>query len=522
MSTRSDVRGNVFDVSRAQFRDLINSALSDHSSQAFKELYDFNLGIFDVSDADNDGLVSLRGFDTLVELAAHIPRKFGYAPMSEDIFPTAAAKTKAREALFNQIRSASPSGQSTAGMLTFDAWFSWVVKHVGEKATQRGGFWSSRSSSLMGGDAAEFLSFLVAATGSSKSPEYLDLYHHVRTVFTAVDRDYDGRINPEEFSELVELAAAAPREFGLAPKTSEMFKTPAEAKASRAKLFKEIDSKGRFGASGFITFGKLLRWLVPHIKGKLAEVKQPGNKFNKYLTKYEGQRLEALTKPQLKSFLYAATTEAGSAEARALRKWLTDLFLAVDFDNDGLIHSKAYFDILIENASYLPRKHGYAPMTIDIYPTEASRVAGRAALFAEISGGGDSISHHQWLQWSLAHIRGKVPRMGTPRALMDAADKYDFLAFLKAATGNPHSTEAMEFYYWLANCFCEADTVGDGNVRLTEFGGLVDRAASGATLLMANRGDGSAGGSVREAGVVIPLWGSVREAGVLIPLGGCV
>ena len=63
---------------------------------------------------------------------------------------------------------------------------------------------------------------------------------------------------------------------------------------------------------------------------------------------------------------------------------------------------------------------------------------------------------------------------------------------LSAAPSPPYNDaapvpEAMEFYYWLANCFCDADTVGDGNVRITEFAALVDKAAAGAIPLIASR-----------------------------------
>merc|ERR1712066_948973 len=76
------------------------------------------------------------------------------------------------------------------------------------------------------------------------------------------DEGCGGRITFEEFGKLVDLAAAPPRFFGLAPNTSD--------EATRRAMFDEMDST----KSGFITFRKFLRFARVHIRGKLAEHKK--------------------------------------------------------------------------------------------------------------------------------------------------------------------------------------------------------------------------------------------------------
>ena len=70
----------------------------------------------------------------------------------------------------------------------------------------------------------EFLTFIKKAVNRN-SEEYKELYHFLARTFQAGDKDGYGEVGPAEFDEMIECAAEAPRRFGLAPKTDEMFKT---------------------------------------------------------------------------------------------------------------------------------------------------------------------------------------------------------------------------------------------------------------------------------------------------------
>lgn len=65
---------------------------------------------------------------------------------------------------------------------------------------------------------------------------------------------------------MIEVAAAAPRRFGLAPKSSEMFKTDADRLAKRKADFSKMDVNN----DGTISFNEWLNYAVEHIISKVA------------------------------------------------------------------------------------------------------------------------------------------------------------------------------------------------------------------------------------------------------------
>ena len=58
-----------------------------------------------------------------------------------------------------------------------------------------------------------------------RNQEHKELYHFLVRTFQAGDVSGYGEVGPAEFDEMIECAAAAPRRFGLAPKTEDMFKS---------------------------------------------------------------------------------------------------------------------------------------------------------------------------------------------------------------------------------------------------------------------------------------------------------
>ena len=55
------------------------------------------------ADKQLSGRVSKYNFDSLVEEAAVLPRKYGFAPKSSDMYPNDQARKKARETQFDEI-----------------------------------------------------------------------------------------------------------------------------------------------------------------------------------------------------------------------------------------------------------------------------------------------------------------------------------------------------------------------------------------------------------------------------------
>ena len=71
----------------------------------------------------------------------------------------------------------------------------------------------------------EFVSFIKSATSNRRGPEYRQLYYFLLYTFKAGDADRRGRVDFKAFDTMIEKAAEAPRRFGLAPTTKQMFKT---------------------------------------------------------------------------------------------------------------------------------------------------------------------------------------------------------------------------------------------------------------------------------------------------------
>ena len=82
----------------------------------------------------------------------------------------------------------------------------------------------------------EFISFVKKAVDKS-GPEYRELYFFLVKTFVDGDINRDGSVGPKAFDKMIEAAARAPRRFGLAPSSDQMFGTPA------VRLFNETFSQ---------------------------------------------------------------------------------------------------------------------------------------------------------------------------------------------------------------------------------------------------------------------------------------
>ena len=112
--------------SRDEFIAFIKNAVADSGSADHKELHDFLVATFNNNDANGDGKLIPENIDSLVDEAAALPRKLGFAPKNEDIYPTDDAKKAARAKLFAEI--------SGSGHITLDQWINWATEHIAAKA----------------------------------------------------------------------------------------------------------------------------------------------------------------------------------------------------------------------------------------------------------------------------------------------------------------------------------------------------------------------------------------------------
>jgi len=260
---------------KTEFIAFMKKACSSKQTIEYQALYKFLLKVFRQADRDFDGLVGSEDFDIMVEMAGAIPRNFGLAPSSVEAFPSAEKRSKYREELFRAIDS------DQSGKISFNEWLNYTYNHIKEKTKALDG-----SVHLRMDTEEHFKDWVVAACRDKKSLEYKDLYGFLFDVFVKADADMDGLVNFEEFDNMIEIAAQAPRKFGYAPPTSVMHKTEGERIKHRKAMFVAIDTE----QSGAITFEDWLRFCYGHICEKAKTL--DGSLSSQHLTlKYEGNKL---------------------------------------------------------------------------------------------------------------------------------------------------------------------------------------------------------------------------------------
>jgi len=244
---------------------FIKKATSSKQTREYEELYHFLLTCFIESDRDFDGRVTADDFDVMVERAGSLPRKWGFAPTTAEMFATPQERADFRKKEFAVIN------QSGTGYIAFDEWLNWAYRHISEKAASLN---IQQADTKMNTGKEDFKSFIIKAARSRHNPEFKELYHFLQDCFTKADRDRDGLVGADEFDEMIEIAAAAPRRFGFAPPTSGTYKNAQERIAARTKMFKDMDVDN----SGTIAFDEWLTFCYSHIcmKAKTLDATLPG------------------------------------------------------------------------------------------------------------------------------------------------------------------------------------------------------------------------------------------------------
>ena len=209
------------DKTREEFIVFIRQAVQDRTSGAYEELYQFLVSCFARADSDLNGKVPISEFDSLIEEAAALPRKYGYAPTTESLYPTEEAKKAGRADWFAKMDT------DKSGEITLDKWITFALDHIVGKIAQLPKDYLASDAKDVTKD--EFITFIKAAVDKS-TPQYKELYFFLLKTFQKGDVDRKGEVTPEAFDKMIEDAAAAPRRFGLAPKTEELF--PNEAVSS--------------------------------------------------------------------------------------------------------------------------------------------------------------------------------------------------------------------------------------------------------------------------------------------------
>jgi len=474
---------------RASFVRFIKHAAEDENSPEFADLRHFLTRCFVDCDTDFDGLIGPVDFDKLVERAGALPRKWGFAPTTAEMFSTDEARMAFRKKTFKEIDT------SGVGTFALDEWLSWALSHVRVKSKYIN---YATAETKMSTSKSDFKEFIVAAVKSRHCPEYKELYHFLQDCFMKADTDNTGFIDAKKFDTMVELAAEAPRKFGYAPPSSETYASDEARLQARTAMFKEIVAKNKRGMSDRISLNAWLLWAYQHICAKaktldptlsgeppamddLTHASYGGAKARSKLGAHRGisAELASNNKEMFIKFIKAAAESKKSPEYEELHYFLMECFVECDLDFDGLIHP-ADFDNLVERAGALPRKWGFAPTTVEMFKTVQQKQDFRQKIFKEINTSGNGTIHFdEWLNWSYQHICKKASTL----SLADAQSKMeksapDFKAWIIAAAKSRESSEYKELYHFLHECFMRADVKQTGLIDAEEFDKMVELAAA--------------------------------------------
>lgn len=239
------------------FIKFVKAAAASKESPEYEELHYYLMECFIECDLDFDGLIRLEDFDNLVERAGSLPRKWGFAPTTLEMFKGGAAEQeKFRTKLFKEVN------KSGSGAVHFDEWLEWSYTHIVEKAKSLN---EKDAVSKMETNAEDFKKWIIAAAKDRSSPEYKELYHFLRECFTSADEAQTGLVDSQGFDKMIELAGAAPRRFGFAPPTNKTYKTDEERIKKRQAIFDAIASKNRRSFRDKIPFQSWLSWAYAHV-----------------------------------------------------------------------------------------------------------------------------------------------------------------------------------------------------------------------------------------------------------------
>lgn len=229
-----------------------NDAMNETGS-ARREFYGFCALAFGDVDVNKDGFINIEQFDRLLEKIAAIPRRYGLAPQSME---DREERLRRHKTIFDELDTKDGPAR---GVLGLDQVMQWTFEHVAGKIT-----------AIPAGDVAlyhpedyteeKYLAFIERAFVPG-SYEHSSFYNFILNCFVESDTHCQGRVNYDQFSQLLSRAAVVPRQFGLAPDTID--------EATRRAMFEKMELKRDGVGQGFVTARKFWEWTLEHTKMKI-------------------------------------------------------------------------------------------------------------------------------------------------------------------------------------------------------------------------------------------------------------
>ena len=147
---------------------------------------------------DYDGKIGMEEFDSMIETAAALPRKYSYNWWGEESYSDDAGRKKYHEDMFKAMDSDGD------GAVSFDEWLAYALKQYSDKA--------GLPTAL---DQLDKDAFIAACKGAAVegSAAHAQLYWFNVKCFQSADSDRDGLIGIEEFSSMIECATSAQKRY---------------------------------------------------------------------------------------------------------------------------------------------------------------------------------------------------------------------------------------------------------------------------------------------------------------------
>jgi len=240
-------------------------------------------------------------------------------------------------------------------------------------------------------DKDAFKKWVVAASVDG-SIESRQMYAHLAMCFGDCDVDKTGFINAAQFDRLLEITAALPRRFGLAPSWRVEYGTIEKRHAARKAMFDAID--GTSGTPrGKIAMFQFISWATHHVAGKAPKIgEMKGDVALRHIEDY--------TVDEYIAWLDKAVSNPESGAYANLYNYLLTSFVEADEGAKGRI-SFAEFDKLIDIAAKTPRYFQLAPASSD----PATRKAMFEAMDSTKTG---FVTFRKFLEFVRSHVKEKL------------------------------------------------------------------------------------------------------------------
>jgi len=223
-----------FNKSKEDFIWFIKKASTSRKSDAHGELYHCLLKMFVDADTNRDGLVSKASFSKLIDMAASIPREYGYAPVDSELYKTEEDKEQARQKMFDSM------DLKGTGVITFDEWLKFCLEHIAAKTATM-----DPHPILDHGNMEQFKEFLKTAVQVGTA-EHTEMYWFLLELFTEHDVAKEGIVMKGDFPSMMDKVLETPKKLDIAhPDKAVLFMDDVEKRREhQLEIFKKNNPRG--------------------------------------------------------------------------------------------------------------------------------------------------------------------------------------------------------------------------------------------------------------------------------------